>query len=140
METRTEMFFAIYAEHAILTVSHHETLCLKLWMWHKNALKTHLLQSRISKMFWGFYPRTPLQGRGEEGRGVGPSLLKLYHRRCFNLPTLKYRRLWGAMIQVFNIVYGKYTPNPTVDFNLSNVFNTRGRIYKMQLTHMQIWS
>jgi len=56
--------------------------------------------------------------------------------RCLNLPTLKYKRLWGGMIQVCNIVSGKYTTNPTVDFNLSNVLNTRGNIYKMQLTHM----
>jgi len=33
------------------------------------------------------------------------------------------------MIQVCNIVSGKYTTNPTVDFNLSNIFNTRGNIY-----------
>jgi len=52
--------------------------------------------------------------------------------RRLNLPTLKDRRLRGDMIQVYNIVSGKYT----VDFNLSNVFNTRGNIYKMQLTHM----
>jgi len=48
--------------------------------------------------------------------------------RCLNLPTLKYRRLQRDMIQDFNIVSGKYTTNPTVDFNLSNVFNTRGNI------------
>jgi len=56
--------------------------------------------------------------------------------RRLNRPTLKYRRLRGDVIQVYNIVSGKYTTNPTVDFNLSNVFNTRGNIYKMQLTHM----
>jgi len=46
--------------------------------------------------------------------------------RRLNLPTLKYRRLRGDMIQVFNIVSGKYATNPTVEFNMSNVFNTRG--------------
>jgi len=56
--------------------------------------------------------------------------------RRLNLPTLKYRRLRGDMIQVYNIVSGTYTANPTVDFNLSNVFNTRGNICKMQLTQM----
>jgi len=40
------------------------------------------------------------------------------------------------MIQVFKIVSEKHTTNPTVGLNLSNVFNTRGNIYKMQLTHM----
>jgi len=38
--------------------------------------------------------------------------------------------------QVFNIVSRNYTTNPKVDFNLSNVINTRGNVYKMQLTHM----
>jgi len=56
--------------------------------------------------------------------------------RRLNLPTLKYRRLRGDMIQVYKIVAGKYTTNPTVDFNLSNVFNTRGNIYLLQLTHI----
>jgi len=58
--------------------------------------------------------------------------------RRLNLLTLKYRRLRGDMIQVYNIVSGKYTTNPTEDFNLSNVFSTKGMqlIYKMQLTHM----
>jgi len=41
------------------------------------------------------------------------------------------------MIQVYNIVSGKYTTNPIVDFYLFNVFNTRGNIYKMQLTNMR---
>ena len=40
------------------------------------------------------------------------------------------------MIQVYNIVSGKYNTNPTIDFNLSTISNTRGNIYKMQLTHM----
>jgi len=39
---------------------------------------------------------------------------------------------------VFNIVSGKYTTNPIVDFNLSSIFTTTGNIYIyiMQLTHM----
>jgi len=56
--------------------------------------------------------------------------------RRLNMPTLKYRRLRGDMIQVYNTVSGKYTTNPTVHFNFSNVFSTRGNIYKMPLTHM----
>ena len=56
--------------------------------------------------------------------------------RNLNLPTLKYRRLRGDMIQVYNIVSGKYNNQPTVQFNLSHVSNTRGNVYKMQLTHL----
>ena len=39
-------------------------------------------------------------------------------------------------IQVYNIVSGKYKNQPTVQFNLLHVFNTRGNVYKMQLTHL----
>ena len=44
--------------------------------------------------------------------------------RRLNLPTLKYRRLRGDMIQVYNIVSGKHTTNPTIDLKLSNISNT----------------
>jgi hypothetical protein len=40
------------------------------------------------------------------------------------------------MIQVYNIVSGKQINQPTIDLNLSNVSNTGGNIYKLQLTHM----
>ena len=56
--------------------------------------------------------------------------------RYLNLPTLKYRRLRGDMIQVYNIVSGKHNNQPTIELNLSHVSNTRGNIYKMQLTHL----
>jgi len=56
--------------------------------------------------------------------------------RCLNMPTFKYRRLRGGIIQVYNIVSGKYnTQYPTVKFNLPDVSNTRGNMYKLQLTH-----
>jgi hypothetical protein len=53
-----------------------------------------------------------------------------------NLPTSKYRRLRGDMIQVYNIVSGKYNNQPTVKFNFSHVSNTRGNSYKMQEMHV----
>jgi ribonucleases P/MRP protein subunit RPP40 len=56
--------------------------------------------------------------------------------KWLNLPTLKYRRLRGDMIQVYNIVSGKYKTNPTVNFNLCHVSNTRGNMYNMHLSHM----
>ena len=56
--------------------------------------------------------------------------------RRLNLPTLIYRRLRGNMIQMYNIVSGKHINQPTVKVNLSHVSNTRGTIYKLQLTRM----
>jgi hypothetical protein len=52
--------------------------------------------------------------------------------RWLNLPTLKYGRLRGDMIQVYNIGSGK----PAVYLNSSHVSNTRGNIYKLQSTHL----
>ena len=46
--------------------------------------------------------------------------------RLSNLPTLKYRRLRGDMIQVYNIVSGKHNNHTTVELNLSHVSNTGG--------------
>jgi hypothetical protein len=40
------------------------------------------------------------------------------------------------MIQVYNIVSGKYNNQPTVKFNFSQVSNTRGISYKMQEMHV----
>ena len=40
------------------------------------------------------------------------------------------------MIQVYNIVSGKHNSQSSVRLNLSRVSNTRGNIYKSQLTHM----
>jgi hypothetical protein len=56
--------------------------------------------------------------------------------RWLNLPTLKYRRLRGDMIQVHNMVSGKYNNQPTVKFNFSQVSNIRGNSYKMQEIHV----
>ena len=57
--------------------------------------------------------------------------------RLLNLPTLKYRRMRGDMIQVFNIISGMYDNNAVVEFNMSHVSNTRGNKYKLQLTHIR---
>ena len=56
--------------------------------------------------------------------------------RFLNLPTLKYRRLRGDIIQVFNILSGVHDSNSVIKFNMSNISNTRGNKFKMQLTHI----
>ena len=56
--------------------------------------------------------------------------------RFLNLPTLKYRRLRGDMIQVYNISSGVRDSNSVIKFNMSNISNTRGNKFKMQLTHI----
>ena len=37
--------------------------------------------------------------------------------RWLNLPTLKYKRLGGNMIQLYNIVSGKHNNQPIVKFS-----------------------
>ena len=56
--------------------------------------------------------------------------------RFLNLPTLKYRRLRGDMIQVYNILSGVHDSNSVIKFNMSNISYTRGNKFKMQLTHI----
>ena len=50
------------------------------------------------------------------------------------MPTLKYRRMPGDMIEVFKIINGNYDPLTTVDmFELSTTSNTRGHSKKMKI-------
>ena len=62
------------------------------------------------------------------------SLKKLSYEdrlRKLNLPTLKFRRLRGDMIEVYKIVTGKYGKNNTLELKLSNFKYTRGNQYKL---------
>jgi len=57
--------------------------------------------------------------------------IPVHHRvKTFESAYIKIQKisLRGNMIQLFNIVSGMHTTNPTVDFNFSYVFNTRDNI------------
>jgi len=56
--------------------------------------------------------------------------------KVLNLPTLKYRRLRGDTIQVYNIIFGVHDTYSSLQFNMSNVSITRGNQCKIQLTHI----
>ena len=63
-----------------------------------------------------------------------PLLKKLpYKERLLqlNLPTLKYRRLRGDMIEVYKITHDMYDRSVALELP-RNVFNTRGNKYKLQ--------
>jgi hypothetical protein len=50
------------------------------------------------------------------------------------MPTLKYRRMQGDMIEVFKIINGIYDPLTTMDmFELNTTSNTRGHSKKMKI-------
>jgi len=49
-----------------------------------------------------------------------------------NLPTLKYRRARGDMIEVFKILTGKYNNVNNISLTLNNDSCTRGNIYKLK--------
>jgi len=48
------------------------------------------------------------------------------------LPTLKYRRLRGDMIEVFKIIHNYYDPGASVKFNFNPFGITRGNKLKLQ--------
>jgi len=56
--------------------------------------------------------------------------------RFLNFPTLKYRRLRGDIIRVHDIISEVHDSYLSIQFKMSNISNTRGNQYKMQLTHM----
>jgi len=47
------------------------------------------------------------------------------------LPTLKYRRTRGDMIEVYKILHNKYDFNAVLNINLSNIVHTRSNSYKL---------
>ena len=49
-----------------------------------------------------------------------------------NLPTLKYRRLRGDMIEVFKITHNVYDTAVSPDLPFNERANTRGNHYKLQ--------
>jgi len=56
--------------------------------------------------------------------------------RFLNLPTLRYRRLTGYRIQLYNIISGLYASSSSIQFNMSNISNTTGNQFKMHFTHI----
>jgi hypothetical protein len=55
-------------------------------------------------------------------------------QKKLKMPTLKYRRMRGDMIEVFKIINDIYDPLTTVDmFELNTTSNTRGRSKKMKI-------
>ena len=47
------------------------------------------------------------------------------------LPTLKYRRLWGDMIEVFKITHDLYDPDVSLNLAYHSGTITRGNKYKL---------
>lgn len=57
--------------------------------------------------------------------------------RLLNLPTLKFRRHRGDMIEVFKIVHGMYDDTTTVDLSFRYSSRTRGHCYKLYPQHVK---
>src|SRR5260221_14720574 len=51
--------------------------------------------------------------------------------RHLNLPTLKFRRIRGDMIEVYKILSGKYDPNVKINLPIVSQTITRGNTLKL---------
>jgi hypothetical protein len=59
--------------------------------------------------------------------------------KTLKMPTLKYRRMRGDMIEVFKIINGIYDPLTTVDmFELNTTSNTKGHSKKMKIKTIRL--
>jgi len=58
--------------------------------------------------------------------------------RQLKLPTMKYRRLRGDMIEVFKIIYNYYHTGASVKLNFDPVGSTRGNKFKLR-KDVSIW-
>jgi len=54
-----------------------------------------------------------------------------------NLPTLKYCRLRGDMIEMYKIITNKQDDDVTLKFNIIPAAITRGNIYKIRQDHVK---
>ena len=64
-----------------------------------------------------------------------PSLRKLSYSdrlKWLKLPTLRYRRYRGDMIEVYKIIRGKYDSNIVINLDLVKDSRTRGNLFKLQ--------
>jgi hypothetical protein len=52
--------------------------------------------------------------------------------KCLKLPSLKYRRYRGDMIEVYKIISGKYDDNIAIDLDLIKDSRTRGNVFKLK--------
>jgi len=52
--------------------------------------------------------------------------------KCLKLPTLKYRRHRGDMIETYKITHGLYDTAVAPSLMMSQVSHTRGNMYKLQ--------
>ena len=57
--------------------------------------------------------------------------------RLLNLPTLKFRRHRGDMIELYKIVHGMYDDTATVHLSFRNLSRTRGHCYKLYPQHVK---
>ena len=51
--------------------------------------------------------------------------------KALNLPTLKYRRLRGDMIELYKMVKGSYDPDVSLHLNYSKTVTLRGNKFKL---------
>ena len=49
-----------------------------------------------------------------------------------NLPTLKYKRLCGDMIEVFKLIHNYYDTEAAINLNFNTHSMTRGNTYELQ--------
>ena len=69
-----------------------------------------------------------------------PSIRTLrYEERLkkLNLPTLKYRRIRGDMIELYKIITSKQDSDVTLKFNIIPDAFTRGNTYKIRQGHVR---
>ena len=56
--------------------------------------------------------------------------------RLLGLPTLKYRRLRGDMIELYKIMHDYYDSNISLTLKHSDTLHTRGNRYKLSVSHV----
>ena len=107
-------------------------------MLYKSMVRPHL---EYANLVWYPYKKEDIKNIERVQRRATKLIVSLknltYQERLkkLKLPTLKYRRLRGDMIEVYKIVSGKFGDDNFVNLETINENNTRGNGYKLFKRH-----
>jgi len=106
-----------------------------LLLLYKAMVRPHL---EYANSVWCPYIKGDIAGIEKVQKRATKLVISLKHLsyierlRQLKLPTLKYRRLRGDMIEVFKIVHNFYDSRAVVKLNFHSFSTTRGNKYKLQ--------